>query len=155
MRPGERRGQSMVEFALVLLPLLVLFVGIFDAGRAIYAYNTVNNAAREAGRLAIVDQTVADIQAEAAAQAVSLDIAAADVDVDFFDTNAGPGSGCSELGTDSVVYCSVLVTVPYEYNAATPIIGNIFGPQTLTGETQFQVEANCIAAPGPACPRGD
>ena len=46
----------MVEFALVVPLFVLLLVGLFDVGRAVYAYNTVNNAAREAGRLAIVDQ---------------------------------------------------------------------------------------------------
>ena len=46
----------MVEFALVLPVLILLLVGIFDFGRAVYAFNTVNNAAREGVRLAIVDQ---------------------------------------------------------------------------------------------------
>ena len=53
---GRERGQALVEFALVLPILILLLVGIFDFGRAVYAFNTVNNAAREGVRLAIVDQ---------------------------------------------------------------------------------------------------
>jgi len=45
-----RRGQSLVEFALVL-PLLVLIVaGIFDLGRAFFASITITNAARVGAR---------------------------------------------------------------------------------------------------------
>jgi Flp pilus assembly protein TadG len=44
------KGQSMVEFALVL-PLLVLIIaGIFDLGRAFFALITITNAAREGAR---------------------------------------------------------------------------------------------------------
>ena len=44
-------GQSMVEFAL-LLPLFVLvIVGIFDLGRAFFAYIAISNGAREGARI--------------------------------------------------------------------------------------------------------
>jgi Flp pilus assembly protein TadG len=44
-------GQSMVEFAMIL-PLLVLFIiGIFDLGRAFFAYIAITNAAREGTRV--------------------------------------------------------------------------------------------------------
>lgn len=148
------RGQSMVEFALVLLPFVIILVGIFDVGRGIYAYNTVNNAAREAARLGIVDQAVADIEAEARAQAVSLEASNVDVDVDFFLTSAGPGTACTNVGNGNVVYCSVHVTVEYDYAAVTPMIGNVIGPITMTGDSQFQIESNCATA-GAACPLGD
>lgn len=44
-------GQSMVEFALIL-PIFVLFIiGIFDLGRAFFAYIAIANAAREGTRV--------------------------------------------------------------------------------------------------------
>ena len=52
------RGQALVEFALALPVLLVIFMGLFDFGRAVFAYNSLSNAAREGARVAIVDQTV-------------------------------------------------------------------------------------------------
>jgi Flp pilus assembly protein TadG len=49
-----RKGQSLVEFAL-LLPLLLLIVFIIvDFGRAIYYFSSVYNAAREGARAGIV-----------------------------------------------------------------------------------------------------
>lgn len=53
-RPGRRRtrGQSLVEFALVLAPLLLLIGGIVEFGRA-YSFNeAVVNAARDGARMA-------------------------------------------------------------------------------------------------------
>jgi hypothetical protein len=45
------QGQSMVEFALIL-PLFVLFmVGIFELGRAFFAFIAISNAAREGARV--------------------------------------------------------------------------------------------------------
>jgi Flp pilus assembly protein TadG len=48
------RGQSLVEFALVL-PVFLLFVfGIIDGGRAILAYNQMSQATRNVARVASV-----------------------------------------------------------------------------------------------------
>jgi Flp pilus assembly protein TadG len=47
----NKKGQSLVEFAL-LLPLFVLIiVGVFDLGRAFFAYIAISNAAREGARV--------------------------------------------------------------------------------------------------------
>jgi Flp pilus assembly protein TadG len=44
------RGQALAEFALVLIPLLGLFLGIIQLGFIFNAYVTVSNAAREGAR---------------------------------------------------------------------------------------------------------
>ena len=49
-------GQGLMEFALVL-PLIVFIVtGAVDMGRAVFAYNTLANAARHGARVAAVNQ---------------------------------------------------------------------------------------------------
>ena len=48
------RGQTLVEFAIILPVLLMLMMGVFDLGRVVYANDMVSNAAREAARFAIV-----------------------------------------------------------------------------------------------------
>lgn len=48
------RGQALVEFALTVTIFLVLLMGIFDLGRAIYMYNGVAEAAREIARVTAV-----------------------------------------------------------------------------------------------------
>ncbi|HEX8683095.1 MAG TPA: TadE/TadG family type IV pilus assembly protein, partial [Ardenticatenaceae bacterium] len=53
-RDKERsRGQSLVEFALVVPVLLMMIFGIIDMARVVQAQVTVNNAARQAVRLAV------------------------------------------------------------------------------------------------------
>jgi Flp pilus assembly protein TadG len=47
-------GQGLVEFALVLTPLMLLLVGIIQMGLVFNAYVTVSNATREAARAASV-----------------------------------------------------------------------------------------------------
>ena len=61
-RHGGRRprGQGLIEFALVIPIFLLLLVALFDLGRAVFAYNTLTNAAREGARMAIVNQYTAE-----------------------------------------------------------------------------------------------
>ena len=48
------RGSTLVEFALVLIVLMVMMFGIIDFARALYTYHFVANVAREGTRYAIV-----------------------------------------------------------------------------------------------------
>lgn len=56
----KEQGQSMVEFALILPVLLVILCGIVDFGWIYYNQITLNNAAREGARYAVIhyDPTV-------------------------------------------------------------------------------------------------
>ncbi len=49
-----RRGQAMVEFAIVAPIFLLILFGIIDFGRYVYYVQVLNNAAREGTRYAIV-----------------------------------------------------------------------------------------------------
>lgn len=56
-----RRGQALAEFALVLLPLLLVLLGIIQMGLVFNAQVTITNAAREGARTATIyvyDQTI-------------------------------------------------------------------------------------------------
>jgi len=50
----SEKGQAMVEFALVLPLLLALLCGIIDFGWLYYNQITLNNAAREGARYAVI-----------------------------------------------------------------------------------------------------
>jgi hypothetical protein len=54
MKRRKGRGQSLVEFALVLPIFLTLIFGILDLGRGVWALDIANHAAAEAARFAIV-----------------------------------------------------------------------------------------------------
>lgn len=162
-KPREPRGQALVEFALILPILILLLVGIFDFGRAIYAFNTVNNAAREAVRVAIVDQNCDVVGEEAESRASSITVdwtfdgslsaaaaclnAAGDVHVEFLEADySGDGTFSDSCDPGQVnpngprLGCIAQVTVEYSYSAATPIIGNLIGNLTLTGVSQQPIE---------------
>ena len=53
-RSDRSGGQALVEFSLVLIPFLILLMGVFDLGRAIYTMNGTAEAAREIARVTSV-----------------------------------------------------------------------------------------------------
>jgi Flp pilus assembly protein TadG len=126
-----------VDFALILPLLLVILFGMLDFGRAIYAYNTINNAARQGARVAIVDQNLARIEDTAKDQAVALVVT---VTIDFRHTlpNTDPTLNpvCTPLEQD----CIAMVTVANTFEPVTPIIGFIVGDISLSGRTEMPVE---------------
>jgi Flp pilus assembly protein TadG len=65
------QGQSLVEFALILPILVLVLVGVFDLGRALFALITITNAAREGARYGTLhtDETVDLVQAAAMLEA--------------------------------------------------------------------------------------
>jgi Flp pilus assembly protein TadG len=52
--PEATSGQSLVEFALVLLPLFIILLGIIQFGFVFNAYVTITNASREGARIGSV-----------------------------------------------------------------------------------------------------
>ena len=128
MRRRREAGQSLVETALVLPVLLIILMGIFDFGRAIFAYNAVSNSAREAVRVAIVNQNTTAVEDEAKRSAIGLDPTEIDVTFDIPD--------CATV----LVGCTAQVTVDNEWAAITPIIGNLIGPIQLSSTTEMKVE---------------
>jgi Flp pilus assembly protein TadG len=122
-------GQSLVEFALILPVLLLILLGLFDFGRAIYAYSSISNAAREGARLAIVDQSsnsgVLVAETEAISQATALGLGPSDVDVTF---------SCAGVG------CIAEVRVRYQFQAITPVIGALIGAIPLEAVVEMPIE---------------
>lgn len=51
---SNESGQALVEFALVLPILLLVVFAIFEFGRALSAYQTITDTAREAARQAVI-----------------------------------------------------------------------------------------------------
>lgn len=46
----RQKGAAAVEFALVTIPLLAMVLGVTEYGRALYQYDTIAKAARDASR---------------------------------------------------------------------------------------------------------
>jgi Flp pilus assembly protein TadG len=136
IRRRSSRGQSLVEFALIFPILILVIVAVFDVGRLVFAYNTITNAAREATRFGIVDQTDTLIKAEAVSQSTSLGIPAANVVVDFCNPITSVCTTTRPTNLDALVR----VRVSYSWTAITPIIGNLIGPKTITADSRMVIE---------------
>ena len=101
---SNKKGQSMVEMALVLPILLLLFMGIVQFGFIFNGHITVTSAAREGARLAVVghdDNAVKD-RVEEAAEAPLLNVERFNIQID---RNAGNEETLSVtvLGTVDII----------------------------------------------------
>ncbi len=135
-----------MEFALILPLILLMIMSVFDLGRGIFAYNTLAESARQANRLAIVDQDEARVQAVAIAHAPALGLDAADIDVCFSDP-AAPGCG----GT-SCLGCLASVTARTTFVPITPIISAIIPSLSLSSTSVGPIEYVCPRTGYPDCP---
>ena len=67
LRRNREDGAALVEFAFVLPFLMLVLMGIVEFGWTFAQHLDVRHGAREAGRLAMVNQTSADIRTQACA----------------------------------------------------------------------------------------
>jgi Flp pilus assembly protein TadG len=133
--PRDGRGQGLVEFALVFPVLIVLLLAIFDVGRLVFAYNDITNAARDGVRVAIVDQTANVARDATISQATSLGLTNSNVTVDYLEPDLS--AACP---APYALGCVAEIQVTFDWQAITPIIGNILGPITVTTETRMPIE---------------
>jgi Flp pilus assembly protein TadG len=158
-----RRGQSLVEFALVLPIFLLLIMGVIDVGRYAYMSSTLSNAAREGARTGSVEASWKGQSGGACAGAAGQKCPATDpallADIkgtaDVMNSPFGPvaaaymrctakGSVPAAVGTN--ITCSpnatsgqISVRVTQSWSALTPIIGQILGTRTLEGSSTFVI----------------
>ncbi|MDT5113988.1 MAG: hypothetical protein QOE20_5878 [Mycobacterium sp.] len=153
----------MVEFALVIPIFLLLLVAIFDLGRAVFAYNTLTNAAREGARLAVVNQYQPSIVQRAKNSTTIVELNDPSVTVGYFQENADGtlGAACPPPPTTSVaIGCMAVVSFEATYQPITPLIGNIVFKNgvTFTAKSVLPVEYSCPAnrldpVAAAACPK--
>jgi Flp pilus assembly protein TadG len=126
-RKPASRGQSLVEFSLVLIPFVFILMGIFDLGRGIYQMNGAAEAAREIARVTSVhssSQTAAVVATQQSLiPALSIDTSTDITCVDISDT-VKPDPDC-EWGVDYV-----RVRVRSSFTPITPIV-SMFGSHTF------------------------
>jgi PKD repeat protein len=139
-RRSRSRGQSLVEFALVLPLLLIFLATVLDLGRIYYANISLLNAAREGAFQASktpglfmsgqdctpantsTNMIICRVQLESTGSMV--EIAAADIDV-----------SCSKTGCPLEANSTVRVEVTGQFQLITPILGFVFGGQTIDMES--------------------
>jgi Flp pilus assembly protein TadG len=145
-------GQSLVEFSLIFPLAMLLFMALFDFGRAIYAMNAVGNAAREGVRTAVVNQNWDDIRKRASQQATALGIDTSLVACSAENQPASTSGVCTRFnGADGTIGgcptmaigCQAEVTTKWTFSPVTPIIGGIIGSRVITSTSRQPVENPC------------
>jgi Flp pilus assembly protein TadG len=121
-----QRGQAMVEFAAVSIVFFLLFFIVLDGGRAIYAYATVAEVAREAAHAAEMTEST-DAQIRDAVNAHSALLG-----------DLGSTATITPSGSRTAMQ-TVTITVTYQYRTVTPLLSQ-FGPINFTSTTTVVVE---------------
>jgi Flp pilus assembly protein TadG len=162
-RRDRSRGQGLVEFALIFPVLVLVLFGVFDFGRAIFAYNTLANAARAGVRVAIVNQNgpslgcaggsggtppdTTKVSAQDCALQAAVSLGGTTVTVsymDITDTTACTVTGGTLDGRPALVGCLAVVTTTYTFHPITPIISNVVGNSIVLASTSKEpVEFVC------------
>jgi hypothetical protein len=153
----RNRGQALVEFAFVFPVIALMIFAFIDMGRAVYAYNTLTEAARQAVRVAVVNQldpvsgpwscqSNRPVQNEASPQwtwrgcaalsGATIGLKAADVSV-AYSTPSGTDLICSPHLN---VGCLVTVTVNMKFTPITPVAGIIIGPIDMSSTSEMPLE---------------
>jgi Flp pilus assembly protein TadG len=145
-RKKLQRGATMVEFALVAGLFFLLVMILLDVGKAIYVKNTLDAAARDGARRAVIlnNPNLKDI--EDTVRQHSSDVFLAEpcpFNAPTAPTQAntgtvyvskmpagGPGgftvpAGCT--GTTAANHTTITVTITYKYQPITPFIGQFLG----------------------------
>ena len=143
-RPNRKRGQALVEFALVFPIFMLVLSGIMDFGFMLYSRMSVINASREAAHAAIVTENHANIAlvAEGAAVATAaqggVSISSSSVTVSCLATSVNVSSPSPVDCSSAVPLDSVVVEVSYTYHSFFPLL---FGASIgLTSTTQMVLE---------------
>jgi hypothetical protein len=140
---NRRRGQALVEFALVLVPFLIVMMGILDLARAIYMMNGTAEAARDIARVTAVHPyaTCCDLGSSTDAQAVievqrkmipGLEIApSTNIVCVAIDDTVIPDADCKPGDF-------IRVTVSATFSPVTPL-AQMFGNHTFGSVSRVQV----------------
>jgi Flp pilus assembly protein TadG len=149
-RPPRHAGQALVEFAVAIIPFLMLLMAVVDLGRGIYMLNGTSEAARDIARVTSVHQWNAsgDLGSSPQAAAViatqrglipsltinpSVDI----VCVDYLDQVLADTSCQSGKATDGIPnFIRVHLTAPFV--PMTPLV-SAFGSHTFDSTSRIQV----------------
>jgi Flp pilus assembly protein TadG len=124
------QGQSLTEFAISLIILLILVSGVVDLGRAFFTVITLNDAVKEGTSYAsICPADTSGIQSRL------MESASDPVDLAFLDTGdievcvSTPGS--DTCGAAIQIGNEISVSVSYDHEISTPFLGSIIGTQSL------------------------
>ena len=120
----DRRGQSLVEFALVIPMVLLLFLGVFEISTYFYTRLTLRHSVMEASRFAITGARIEDeisgdtlSRAESIAEIYRRAAPTVPVDLEALVIDPPDGGQPGEI---------VVVTATYSYDFSLPLVDQFF-----------------------------
>jgi hypothetical protein len=145
LSPRRRRGQALVEFALVAPVFFLVLFAIIEAGRFMFYYETLNNATREGARYAIVNgaNSIGCPTGPPAPNSVSCDPSGANVVQHVRNAAFGVlGSGVAVTPTwhdpaDNGRGSTITVTSTFTYRSMVPLVP--LPPITVKAESSLVV----------------
>lgn len=124
----NEKGQSLIEFAILLPLLLLLLMGILEFGLMLNAYLSINNSAREGARLGIVDGSNLEISE-------LITNLSSNLNTENLVVNIIPLEGSRKSGD------TLTVEIIYNYKVIIPIISNILNDVVvLKAKTSMRME---------------
>jgi hypothetical protein len=139
----RERGQSMVEFALVLPVVLLLIFGLLEFGRVVNAEISAGHCANELARFAVVGHSIEEVRNYAYQTPIcptfNLDPATTpgnlliEIDLSY---PGGSGTGAA-----------VIVTMAYPIEIVVPIIQEFFPGGIFTAHGRATLQMEQIPAP--------
>jgi Flp pilus assembly protein TadG len=134
-RDRRGRGQSLVEFAIILPVFLLIGFGIFDFGLAFDASLTVSNAAREGARYGVTNPNTTSITSRVRETAGRLNDTRLTVTVSC---KTAAGAACAGGMAGAVSGTTLVVTVGYAYPMITPIAFGTTIPVASTAQMRVE-----------------
>lgn len=153
-RRHRHEGQSLVEFALVFPIIILLVMAFAEIGRAVFAYNTIANAARQGARVAAVNQ-LADVtecdesrpiedpyephwsmRGCAMLAGKTIGLKTTDITVSY----EAPPDTTLDCSPVLHIGCIAVITVSYDFTLTTPFVSSLIGPFTMIQTSEMPIE---------------
>ena len=147
-------GQSLVEFALVFPIIILLIMAFAEIGRAVFAYNTIANAARQGARVAAVNQ-LADVTECDESRPIedpyephwsmrgcvilagqTIGLKTSNIAIAY----EAPPDTTLDCDPTLHVGCIAVVTVTYNFALTTPFVSSLIGPFTMSQTSEMPIE---------------
>ena len=151
-RRHRGRGQSLVEFAIILPIMMVFLAAVLDLGRVFYATISLNNAAREGafqaaqtpesfdqGQPCNTATNMVTCRVQLESKDTSVQVAATDITMD-----------CSVSGCPAQAGSTVTVGVTGQFELITPLLSIIFGGQTIPMSAEATAQREYLPTPNTA-----
>jgi Flp pilus assembly protein TadG len=122
---NSQKGQSLVEFALIVPVILLLLFGMFDIGRVLFSAVALEQAAREGARVASVGKTNAEVIASITSATTGLDSSRVSVSI---------STGARTSGEN------IEINLSYPVSMINPLMRTFQNSFTISSKSVMRVE---------------